>query len=162
MIEGYRDTGAYTDCFATVVPGHVTQAAFVEAFYTSRLFKLERLVLALLVAKPSNDEEAQRLATGETDRFAAWTTEARTADQLLVCDYQGLTRSWLMTIPGAAGANETALLFGTVVAPRRPRPAATRIFNLLGGAHRLYARALLRSAVGRLRDPALSPEPPAP
>lgn len=153
LLSRYRDAGAYTDCFVTTVPGRVDQARFVEAFYTSPLFKLERLVLALLVAKPSTDDDARRLARGEADRFAAWTVEARAADQLLVCDYQGLTRSWLMT---AASPDGTTLHFGSAVSPKRPRPGSVRLFRTLTWAHRIYARALLRSAVARLG--ALSPD----
>jgi hypothetical protein len=153
LLGRYRDAGAYTDCFVATVPSHVDQALYVEAFYTSPLFKLERLVLALLVAKPSTDEEARRLATGEADRFAAWTVEARSPDQLLVCDYQGLTRSWLMT---AASPDGTVLHFGSAVSPQRAGPGSVGLFRALVGVHRFYARALLRSAVARLR--ALSPD----
>lgn len=132
----------------TTVPARVDQTHYVEAFYTSRWFKLERLVLALLVARPSTDEQARRLARGETDSFAAWAVEARTPDQLLVCDYQGMTRSWLMS---AATSSGTTLYFGSVVSPPPSRRNAVRTFNALTGLHRLYARALLRSAVARLR-----------
>lgn len=151
LIQGYHEAGDYTDCFVAEVPVPVSQRRYVEAFYTSRLFKLERLVLALLVAKPSTDDGARRLAAGEAETFAAWSLEARRANELLMCDYQGLTRSWLMTRPEAGG---TTLHFGTVVAPRR-REGARRVFSALTWAHRIYARALLRSTVARLR--ALSP-----
>lgn len=156
LIQGYHDAGDYTDCFVGEVPGPVSQARYVEAFYTSRLFKLERLVLALLVAKPSTDEGARRLAAGETETFAAWSVEARTADELLMCDYQEMTRSWLMS---RRGADRTTLCFGTVVAPRR-REGARKVFTALTWAHRIYARALLRSAVARLRT--LSPDAAGP
>lgn len=150
VMQGYRDSGDYTDCFVAIVAGRVSQARFVEAFYTSRLFRLERLVLALLVAKPSTDDDARRLAIGEAETFAAWRVEARAPDQILLCDYQSLTRSWLMTAQGPDGEPPTTrLLFGTVVAPRR-REGARRVFSALGGLHRVYARALLRSAVARL------------
>lgn len=132
----------------TTVSRQVDQARYVEAFYTSRWFNLERLVLALLVAKPSTDEQARRLARDEADSFAAWTVEARTPEQLLVCDYQGMTRSWLMS---AATPSGTTLYFGSVVSPPPSRRTAVKTFNALSGLHRLYARALLRSAVARLR-----------
>jgi hypothetical protein len=155
LIEGYRDAGAYTDCFVAVVVGRVSHARFVEAFYTSRWFKLERLVLTLLVGKPSTDDEARRLAAGQSDAFAAWTVEARAPDQLLVCDYQSVTRSWLMV---AAEEGATTLYFGTVVAPRQRRRTVGAVLLSLGWLHRIYARILLRSAVARLA--ALPPEPP--
>jgi hypothetical protein len=40
--------GCFTDCYALEVPAPVTQAQFVEAFYTTLLFKAERFILKLL------------------------------------------------------------------------------------------------------------------
>jgi hypothetical protein len=39
-----RERGAYTDCYTTDVPLQVSHARYVEAFYTSWAFKLERLL----------------------------------------------------------------------------------------------------------------------
>lgn len=147
LIQGYEDAGAYTDCFVVCLPGEFSQAAYVEAFYTSWLFRLERVALAVLVGKPSNDAEARALAMGETDRFAAWTVEARTEDQIVNCDYQSVTRSWLMS---RRGEGTTTLYFGSVVTSRsggRPRGG---VFQALLGFHQIYSRALLRAAAGRL------------
>jgi hypothetical protein len=142
----YERGGAYTDCFTTEIPGHVSHAQFVEAFYTSRVFKLERLILKWLVDKPSTDVEAKELAAGARDRFAAWTVEDRSTDQLLMCDYLSQTRSWLMV---AACERDrlpaTRLHFGSVVTSVRRFP-----FNMLLGFHRLYSRVLLNSARARL------------
>jgi hypothetical protein len=60
------------------------------------LFKLERLLLARLVSKSSTDAQAGQLACGTLDSFAAWSVEERREDQLLMCDFPGRTRSWLM------------------------------------------------------------------
>lgn len=147
LVAHYRQAGAYVDCFTALVPGEFSQAAYVEAFYTSWLFRLERLALALLIGKPSSDSEARSLALGETDRFAAWTVEARTEDQIVNCDYQSVTRSWLMS---RRGEGTTTLYFGSVVTSRsggRPRGG---VFQALLGFHQIYARALLRAAAGRL------------
>jgi hypothetical protein len=58
LLTRYSDNGAYADCFvADVAPG-ISHADYVTAFYTSWLFKLERLVLLCLVAKPSTDQQA--------------------------------------------------------------------------------------------------------
>ncbi|HEU5136577.1 MAG TPA: hypothetical protein VFU13_15615 [Steroidobacteraceae bacterium] len=144
----YAREGAYTDCFTTEVPGHVSHARFVEAFYTSRVFKLERWILKWAVAKPSTDAEARELAGGARDRFAAWTVEERASDQLLMCDYLGQTRSWLMVArcePG--GSPATRLHFGSVVVRVRSFP-----FNVLLGFHKLYSRMLLSSARTRLAE----------
>ena len=125
LLVRYANGGGYADCFVTDVPLPVSHADYVEAFYTTWLFKLERLVL-LLVAKPSTDAHARQLARGERTTFAAWSVEARAPDQLLVCDYQGKTRSWLMVEPGLdQGTATTRLYFGTGIVPVTERtPAA--------------------------------------
>jgi len=115
LLFAYHVGGHYTDCFTVDVAGAVSQQQFVTAFYTSRLFRLERLILRWLVAKPSSDRQAEQLASGSIDRFAAWTVEGRAPNQLLVCDYQGRTRSWLMVEPAGADPATTRLHFGTGV-----------------------------------------------
>jgi hypothetical protein len=155
LLSKYAQAGAYTDCYTADIVGPVSQAAYVEAFYTSWLFKLERLVLALLVRKPSTDARARELASGVADSFAAWRVEARNADQLLMCDFLGRTRSWLMTGPsGDGGATRTRLHFGTAVAPVVSKVSGRATmgfaFKALVGFHRLYSRALLYAARARL------------
>lgn len=152
LLSRYEGRGGYADCFVATVPGQVTQAAYVEAFYTTGLFKLERLVLAVLVARPSTDLDARRLATGEASKFAAWTVEAREADQILLCDFLGSSRSWLMSVADAASPGTTTLFFGTALVPRRGAGRLDIGFRALVPFHRLYARALLRAAVRRLRS----------
>ncbi len=152
IITPYRDKGDYTDCFVATVPGEVTIARFIEAFYTSPLFKVERFILRWVVRKPSTDAEARALALGEADRYAAWTVEGRVENQLLMCDHLSRTRSWLMVMPD--GENATRLHFGTVVVKVRSRltgePTLGPVFHALLWFHKLYARALLRAAVNRL------------
>lgn len=153
LLTRYRDAKAYTDCFAIDVPGQVSHADYIHAFYTSPLFKLERLILALLVAKPSSDAEARRLADGEITRFAAWSQQARTDNQILMLDYMKKTCSWLMTTPLAGGG--TRLWFGTAVVPHRVaadgRVSLGTGFDQLMGFHKLYSVTLLRAAARRLR-----------
>jgi hypothetical protein len=153
LLVRYANAGGYADCFVTDVPFSVSHADYVEAFYTTWLFKLERLVL-LLVAKRSTDTHARQLARGERASFAAWSVEARAPDQLLVCDYQGKTRSWLMIEPGFdGGAAATRLYFGTGIVPVRNNSGGRRLslaFRLLLPFHKQYARALLRAARARL------------
>lgn len=149
MLRRYVAKGAYTDCFATDVAARVSLAAFVEAFYTSAAFKCERFVLRWVVAKPSSDNDARRLARGESEKIAAWTVEARAADQLLVCDYLSRTRSWLMVEPIEAGAR---LYFGTAVVPVGFGSGGGRLgfpFSALLPFHKMYARILLDAARGR-------------
>ena len=143
LLQRYREQGAYTDCFAIDVPGQVAHAAYVEAFYTSGVFKLERLLLALFVARPSRDAEARELASGQRQQFAAWSVEGRAPGQLLLCDYAGSTRSWLMAMPAGQG---TRLYFGSAVV----RSRQGGVFRALLGFHKLYSRILLRAAVARV------------
>lgn len=144
----YAHEGAYTDCYSTVIDAVVTHGNFVEAFYTTWLFKLERWILAATVGKRSNDAEARWLAHGDLGAFAAWTVEERAPNQLLMCDYLGATRSWFMVSP--EGDGRTRLYFGSVVAPQLDPATGRRVigrtYRFLMGFHKLYSRALLRAA----------------
>lgn len=152
LLIGVQASGAYADCYVAELAASVTHAAFVEAFYTTRLFKLERLVIQLLTVRASSDRDARELAEGRRDHFAAWKVEQRAADQLLLADRTGRTRSWLMVEPRAGKA--TRLYFGSAVLPRTDRRTGEKrfgwIFRLLLGFHRAYSVALLRAAVSRL------------
>lgn len=156
LLRDYRDSGAYADCYCVEVPDAVSQARYIEAFYTTWLFKIERSLLAWLVAKPSTDVQVAALAAGKLESFAAWHVEGRTADQLLMCDFQGRTRSWLMSEPASGiEAPATRLYFGSAVVPKtNPQSGRTGIgltFRALLGFHKLYSRLLLRAAVGSLK-----------
>lgn len=126
----------------------------MRAFYTTWIFKLERAILKWAVSRASTDLDAKRLAEGEIDRFSAWSVEDRNDNQLLMCDFQGRTRSWLMTLP--AGDQDTAttgLYFGSaVVAQSNPSGAAKMglLFRALLGFHKIYSRILLHAAKTRL------------
>ena len=156
LLRKYLESGAYADCNVTQIARRVSQAQYVEAFYTTWVFKLERLLLAWFVSKPATDLQAGALAAGQLDSFAAWSVEARTADQLLMCDYMGRTRSWLMTAPAVPGddAAGTLLYFGSAVVPvhnpRSGRDEMGLVFRALLGFHKLYSWVLLRAAASRL------------
>lgn len=92
VLAPYRDDGSYTDCYRAEVAATVTLAQYVEAFYTSPVFRLERFILRWAIRRPSSDAEARQLARGEIDRFAAWTVEDRDRRQLLMRDVFGSTR----------------------------------------------------------------------
>jgi hypothetical protein len=153
LLARYAADGSYTDCYATDLPGHFTHAEYVAAFYTTRLFKLERAILRWLVAKPSTDDEAEELARGGRESFAAWTVEDSAPNQLLLCDFLGNTRSWLMVEPRHDGG-VTRLYFGSAVVPRTDRRTGQRRlkrrFRVLLGFHKRYSRALLAAARARL------------
>jgi hypothetical protein len=156
FLRRYRERGSYADCYVAEVEGAVSQAAFVHAFYTTTLFKVERLLLKWFASRPSTDQEAKEFAAGSKASFAAWRVEDRDAGQLLVS--AGRTRSWFMASPvngGAGDALVTRLFFGSAVLARPSRksgkPELGLAFHALLGFHRLYSRALLQAAVSRLR-----------
>lgn len=114
LLDRYSTPRAYADCYQTEVPGQVSFPQFIFAFYTTPLFKLERLILSLTVSRPSTDLQAKQLADGSRHQFAAWQLESRGANELLMCDFRGRTRSWLMVVPFDAGTR-TRLYFGSAV-----------------------------------------------
>ncbi len=145
--------GYYTDCFATELDGVVALSDYINAFYTTPLFKAERLVLRL-VGIGSSDAQVSDLATGATDKFAAWRVEYREEHELLM-DAVGRTWSWFrVEEAGSPDAPATRLLFGSVVAPMEGRDADTPrmgfLFAALLGAHRVYSRLLLAAAARRI------------
>lgn len=146
-----RELGASTDCYTTDVALQVSHAAYVEAFYTSWAFRLERWILNWVVAKPSTDDGARRLSRGELDAFAAWTVDARARDQILLVDFLRRTKSWLMVAP--LDATHTRLYFGTSIMPVRKRtgpPSIGLAFSALMPFHKAYSRVLLNAAATRL------------
>jgi hypothetical protein len=153
LTNPYRLSGAYCDCYFTDLPRTVSHAEYVEAFYTTPLFKLERWLLQVAVSRPSTDAEARELARGERDAFAAWTVEARAPDQVLLCDFMGHTRSWLMVAPAGA-PRRTRLYFGSVVVPERNARTGDSgmpaIHRKLLWFHKLYSRMLLSAAARRM------------
>jgi len=142
----------YTDCYTTEISGRISFPEFVFAFYTTFLFKLERLILTWTVSKPSTDVQARKLADGEIDKFAAWIVESRSENEILMCDFIGRTRSWLMI--ALASDARTRLYFGSAVVPRRnsktgkPSPG----FQALLGFHKIYSVLLLYFVKGQLRE----------
>jgi hypothetical protein len=140
------------DCFAVTVDRVVTLREFVVAFYTSPVFRLERLVLRILAGAPSTDSDVQSVADGSGMLFAIWRVGERTATQLLMCDRYEKTRSWFRVAPTDGG--QTVLQFGSAVAASRNRRTATvsmgRWFRWLMGFHVLYSRILLSAARNRL------------
>lgn len=157
MLRSYQESGGYADCYCTEVSGTISQAAFIEAFYTTRLFKLERVILKWFAARPSTDMDAKLLAKGATRAFSAWRVEDQSVGELLLSDFTGRTRSWLMAMPieaTAAGA-QTRLYFGSAIIPRVDAATGKQsmgpLFQTLLGFHRIYSRLLLNAARRRTR-----------
>ena len=156
LLNTYKRTGAYTDCYATDIHGSVSHQQFVTAFYTTPLFKLERVILKWAVSKPSTDVDAQQLASGAVDAFAAWRVEKRSENQLLMCDLHGHTRSWLMVAPLKTDRGPaTRLYFGSAVVPVKSASTGTLAigfgFRALLGLHKIYSKALLFAARSQLK-----------
>ncbi len=155
LLQKYKEGAGFADCYCIEIPGRVTQAEFVAAFYSSRLFKLERTLLRFLAGKPSTDADAVRLAAGQASSFSAWQIEAQTSAELILADFTGRTRSWLMAEANVTPSVATRLYFGSAVVPRAAggthKLSMGWIFHALLGFHRLYSRLLLRAASRRVQ-----------
>jgi hypothetical protein len=157
LLRTYKDGGGFADCYVTEFPGAVTQQAFIEAFYTTPLFKIERTLIRYLASRPATDADAKQLAAGKATKFSAWRVEKQSPSELLLADFTGRTRSWLMAEPVAASDHpaRTRLYFGSAVVPRANdgthKPGLGWQFHALLGFHRLYSRLLLRAASRRVR-----------
>ena len=145
LLGRYAEPPHYTDAFSASVAGRVPLERWVRSFYTTPLFRCERLVLAA-VRLGSTDTELDAMLEGRASRFAAWTVEDRRADELLMCDVNGRTRSWFKV--GANTDDTTRVWFGSaVLASDDALPFG---YRLLLPAHRVYSRRLLAAAVRRL------------
>lgn len=145
LLSRYSAVG-HTDCYWVDVAQDVTFEDFLTAFYTSWLFKVERMIL-WLVQRPSTDREAVELAKGQRAQFAAWDVEDRTEDQVLMCDMAERTRSWLKVASLAVG---TRLYFGSAVVPDANSGQMGWLFHALMGFHKIYSVQLLKAALRKL------------
>lgn len=162
LLKTYQKNGAYTDCFTVEVSADINQSQYIHAFYSTAIFKLERIILKWVVSKPSSDQQVLLLANGEIDSFAVWDVEKRSENQLLMCDHFKRTRSWLMVEPIVCknqskkeNGCKTRLYFGSAVVPLKHdqtgKPSFGFIFHALSLFHKLYSIALLYSAKSRLK-----------
>lgn len=143
LLSSYARPGCYVDCLVADLPQRITLAQLITAFYTGPVFRMERWLIGALLGRKAGNPEVMQLVQGRTERFSAWTVEARADDQILLCDFRGATRSWLMVMPQGEGAR---LHFGSAVLQTEGI-----LFRLLLGFHKLYARALLAGALRQLR-----------
>lgn len=148
LLQAYVGQGAtYTDCFEVMSPHAVTLPEFIEAFYTTWLFRMERVVLSLPLRARVRDSEVTALAEG-ADHFAVWQVEARDDAQILLSDRSGHTRSYL-AVSGKEGG-VTRLVFGSAVVAPKGKPLGTMV-GLLIPLHRFYSKCLIRLAERKLR-----------
>ncbi|MBT8098177.1 MAG: hypothetical protein KJO82_00435, partial [Gammaproteobacteria bacterium] len=75
LLQRYVRSGDYTDCFSTRVDTVVSLPQYINAFYTTGIFKTERVILKWLVSRPSTDEDVRQLADASCDTFAAWSVQ---------------------------------------------------------------------------------------
>jgi len=154
LLASYFENG-YADSYRTELSGHISLEDFVFGFYTTALFKLERFILTWIVLKPSNDMQAKELTENKTNKFAAWTVENRTENELLMCDMLERTRSWFMINHTGTKENpRTQLFFGTGIAPATKgkigKSSIGVFFIALLPFHKIYSILLLYSAKTRI------------
>ena len=145
LLGRYAEAPHYTDCFSATVTGRVPLERWVLAFYTTPLFRCERLILAAF-RLGSTDAELDAMLQGRARRFAAWTVEDRRDDELLMCDVNGRTRSWFRV--DANADDTTRVWFGSAVLASDD--ALPLSYRLLLPVHRFYSRRLLAAAIRRL------------
>jgi hypothetical protein len=154
LLDRYLVNGAYADCYTTEVSGSLSLPEYIFSFYTTPLFKVERLILRFTVSKPSTDVQARQLGEGKIHKFAAWHVEQRSKNELLMCDFLERTRSWFKVIP--IGQTRTQLYFGSAVSSRQ-NPTTGKLslgfgFRALLGFHKIYSMLLLHSVRLRIRE----------
>lgn len=159
LLLRYVKDGGYTDCYVTKAPGHVPLGRYVEAFYTTWLFKAERSILSL-AGHSSTDVDAADLGRGASFSFAAWSVEDRDEDQLLMRDVTGRTRSWFKTSRASVNDSmQTFLYFGSGITAVGGYSAGHlsigSVFKSLTGFHKLYSRALLAATMQKIGSTAL-------
>ncbi|MGI9317263.1 MAG: hypothetical protein ACR2QW_08045 [bacterium] len=157
FLARYAEGKSHTDCYFTEIEGAFSLPDYIFAFYTTRIFKLERVILKIAASKPSDDGQARGLADGDSETFAAWSVEQRDHNQILLGDYLGKTKSWLMVSPVlTAPAPRTTLFFGSaVVATKNPKSGESElgsIYQALLGFHKFYSQLLLSAARSRLKS----------
>ena len=140
--------GAYTDCFEVMHPLEADLEDFINAFYATWLFRLERLVLTVPLRHWLRDSEVRALAKGQKETFAVWRVEERKTREILLFERSGRTRSYLAVSPKDGGV--TRLLFGSAVVPDKGKDLSSAMTRLIP-AHRLYSKLLLRAAEKRMR-----------
>ncbi|MDP5253806.1 MULTISPECIES: hypothetical protein [unclassified Vibrio] len=152
LLGKYKQRNAFTDCYSTVVTIPVTLPEFIDAFYTTWWFKLERWLLALFCRQSSTDKQVSQLARAQTSDMSVWRVESRTETEILLSAWH--TRSWLCVQSEQTSSHvviSTNLLFGSAVIPSRSNGQFALLFHLLGGVHRWYAKCLLAAAAKQLR-----------
>jgi hypothetical protein len=150
----YKEQGAFVDCYSIDIATDISLIKYIQAFYTTSIFKLERSLLSLVTLKRTKDDEAVELSWGRSDNYSIWTVEGRESNQIMLCDFTGNTRSWLMVEKSSGSEISTCLYFGSVVVPKgkveNGQASFGVLFHLFGKFHQVYSRALLNAAYRKL------------
>lgn len=150
----YQKQGAFVDCYYIDIAIDISLAEYIQAFYTTSIFKLERSLLSLATLKCTRDDKAVELSLGRSDNYSIWTVEGRESNQIMLRDFTGNTRSWLMVEKSSGSEISTRLYFGSVVVPKdkakNGQASFGVLFHLFGKFHQVYSRALLKAAYRKL------------
>ena len=132
------DPASHVDAY--VASGDATLEAFVRAFFSTPIFRLERRLLRL-AGKMSSDAQVNDLASGAGSAMAAWVVEDRSATELLMKVPGSPIRTWL-----AVGQGE--LWFGSAIVAEGGK--VPFLAKALMPFHHVYSRTLLRAAAKRV------------
>jgi hypothetical protein len=150
----YKERGAFVDCYYIDIVKDISLDDYIQAFYTTTLFKLERSLLSLATFKRVMDSEAVELSTGKSDTYSIWTVEGRESNQIILRDFTSSTRSWLMVQKPNDNEMSTRLYFGSVVVPKdktkNGKASFGVLFHLLDKFHQVYSKLLLNAAYKKL------------
>lgn len=148
----YREKGAFVDCYYIDIPKEISLEKYIQAFYTTILFKVERGILSISTLKFASDKDAVQLSLGQTKDYSIWSVENRQDNQILLAEFTGKTKSWLMVQPRKNSM--TRLYFGSVVVPKNLSDSGQAsfglLFHVLSKFHQIYSRALLKAATKKL------------
>lgn len=155
LIETYaRIKGGHTDCYYVDVPRYVTLSEFIQTFFSSPVFRLERLLLNMSPTGRSTDQDIANLASGTGNTMAVWKVDAREENQLIMSAGNGPIRTWLKVDTDYPETGKTRLFFGSALAPTRNKNGEQRklswVFKVSLGFHGFYSQLLLSLAARRL------------
>ncbi len=155
LSTSYKEQGAFVDCYYIDITKDISLDKYIQAFYTTAIFKLERSLLSLATFKCTKDDEAIELSLEKSDSYSIWTVEGRQSNQIMLRDFTGNTRSWLMVEKLNENEMSTRLYFGSVVVPKNitenKQASFGVLFHLFGKFHEIYSRALLNAAFRKLK-----------
>jgi len=144
--------GCSADAFKSSVEFPVALEEFIQAFFGSTAFQMERTLLKIMGKPYVSPADIKALAAGQQAQFAIWQVKERSDHEIMLKVGDGPIRSWLMVLPEQNG--KTSLYFGSAVLPqgktKNGTPQIGFLFRTLIGFHNFYSRLLLNSAIKKL------------